>query len=350
MIKKNEKIRCRVPLRISFAGGGTDVPPYSTTRGGAVIGSTISKYAYSTLTQQNSGKNTVIIRSLDFDLVTVLDFKAKFFDVSYDGRSDLAKAVLKVLKPKKLGFEIITACDAPPGTGLASSTAVIISLVGALKEFMEKPLTSYEIAEMAHAIERRELAIKGGHQDQYACTFGGFYFIEFKQNSTIVNPLRMKQEITQELESNLLLVDTGVSRSSSKIHSFQSKSQTDEKVIQTLDEVKKQAYDIKSVLLKGDVKSFGEMLHKSWETKKKISDIISNNRIDKIYHKMRVNGAIGGKVLGAGGGGHMLFYVEHEKRRGLEKLLSGMGCIAIPFSFENNGIQTWTIGDTGVRS
>jgi len=348
--QNNTKFRCRVPLRISFGGGGTDVPPYATTFGGAVIGSTINKYAYSTLIPNKTDKSKTIIKSQDFDLTTILDFKAKFFDKSYRGKTNLAKAVINVMKPKKLGFEILTTCDAPPGTGLASSTAVITSMVGSLKSFIDISLTSYEIAELVYEIERKELAIKGGLQDQYACTFGGFYFIEFKNNEVIVNPLRIKREIVQELESNLLLVDTGVPRSSSKIHSIQSKKYSEDSVIKTLDTLKEQAYELKTHILKGNLKKFGETLHSSWETKKQISEIISSRRIDSIYDEARNSGAIGGKVLGAGGGGHMVFYIENENRRNLEKTLTKMKCKVIPFNFENSGLQTWSVDGNHIHS
>lgn len=345
-----EKIRCRVPLRISFAGGGTDVPAYCETRGGAVIGSTIDKYAYSTLVPDTNENGDVTIRSIDFDLVTVLNYKARFFDVKYDGKTDLAKAVMKVIKPDKTGFEIVTSCDAPPGSGLASSSAVIISMIGALKSFIEMPLTVYDIAEMAYNIERKELGIKGGLQDQYACTFGGFYFIEFRENAVVVNPLRIRQEIIEELESSLILVDTGLSRSSSAIHHAQSLSYNDSKYLDTLDEVKHQAYLMKDILLRGGIQDFAELLHASWETKKKISPIISTGIVNDLYDKARAEGAIGGKLLGAGGGGHMLFFVDPDKKRGVQRLLESLRCRLIPFSFEQEGLRSWRTSGRGVRS
>lgn len=348
MDELHEKTYCRVPLRISFAGGGTDIPFYYEKRGGAVIGSTIDKFAYSTLTPNKCGNDEIAIRSIDFDLKTTLEIKAKFFDLKYDGKLDLVKAVLNVMKPNQLGFEIITACDVPPGTGLASSTSIITSLVGVLKSYMGISLTSYEIAVLAHKIERGELSIKGGLQDQYACTFGGFYFLEFERNSVRVDPLKIRSDIIHELESSLVLVDTRVSRDSSEIHSFQSKSNNGE-TIETLDKLKQHAYEMKTQLLKGNVKDFAEELHQSWMTKKKISKIISTKRIDHIYDEARSCGVIGGKVLGAGGGGHMLFYIELEKRRKLEKLLEKLDCNVIPFCFENHGLQTWKVSESGVK-
>ncbi len=348
MTKKNEKIHCRVPLRISFAGGGTDLPFYYEKYGGAVIGSTIDKFAYSTLTPNKLNQNKILVKSTDYDIETVLKIKAKFFDLEYNGNLDLAKAVLNVMKPKKLGFEMITASDSAPGSGLASSTSIVTSIVGALKSYMKLSLTSYEIAELAHKIERKNLGIKGGAQDQYACTFGGFYFIEFNKNSIIVNPLKIRSDIIHELESCLVLADTNISRDSSEIHSIQSKSKN-EKTIETLHDMKKHAFNMKSQLLKGNVKDFAEELHQSWLTKKKISDIISTKKIEKIYNEAKKQGAIGGKVLGAGGGGHMLFYVDLEKRRKVEKSLVKSGCQIIPFCFENHGLQTWKVSENGVR-
>ncbi len=348
MVNKNEKIHCRVPLRISFAGGGTDFPFFYEKFGGAVIGSTIDKFAYSTLTPNKLNKNKILVRSTDYDIETILKIKAKFFDLQYDGKLDLAKAVLNVMKPKKLGFEMITASDSAPGSGLASSTSVVTSIVGALKSYMKLSLTSYEIAELAHQIERKNLGIKGGFQDQYACTFGGFYFIEFKKNIFIVNPLKIRSDIIHELESCLVLADTNISRDSSEIHSIQAKSKN-EKTIDVLHDMKKHAFNMKSQLLKGNVKDFANELHESWLTKKKISDIISTKKIEKIYDNARKHGAIGGKLLGAGGGGHMLFYANLEKRRELEKELVKLGCQIIPFCFENHGLQTWKVNEKGVK-
>lgn len=348
MIGKNEKIHCRVPLRISFAGGGTDLPFYYEKFGGAVIGSTIDKFAYSTLTTNKLQKNKILVRSTDYDIETILKIKAKFYDLEYNGKLDLAKAVLNVMKPKKLGFEMVTTSDSAPGSGLASSTSIVTSIVGALKSYMKLSLTSYEIAELAHMIERKNLGIKGGIQDQYACTFGGFYFIEFSKDRIIVNPLKIRSDIIHELESCLVLADTNISRDSSKIHSIQSKSKN-KKTVETLHEMKKHALNMKSQLMKGNVKDFAEELHQSWITKKKISDIISTKKIEKIYSNAKNHGAVGGKLLGAGGGGHMLFYVNLEKRRDLEKSLTKLGCQIIPFSFENHGLQTWKINEKGVK-
>jgi D-glycero-alpha-D-manno-heptose-7-phosphate kinase len=344
----NEKIHCRVPLRISFAGGGTDLPFYYEKYGGAVIGSTIDKFAYSTLTPNKLDKNKILVRSTDYDIETVLKIKARFFDLKYNGKLDLAKAVLNVMKPKRLGFEMVTASDSAPGSGLASSTSIVTSIVGALKSYMKLSLTSYEIAELAYKIERENLSIKGGVQDQYACTFGGFYFIEFNKNSIIVNPLKIRSDIIHELESCLVLADTNISRDSSEIHSIQEKSKN-VKTIETMHEMKKHAFKMKTQLLKGNVKDFAEELHQSWLTKKKISDIISTKRIEKIYNDSRKHGAIGGKILGAGGGGHMLFYVNLERKRELEKNLSRLGCQIIPFCFENHGLQTWRVSEKGVK-
>lgn len=325
------------------------MPPYSDIYGGAVIGSTIDKYAYSMLKPNLTNNNSIAIRSIDFDIVTVFDYKARFFDVKYDGKADLAKAVIKIMKPEKMGFEIVTSCDAPPGSGLASSTAVIISMIGALKSFLEMPLTVYDVAEMAYDIERKELGIKGGLQDQYACTFGGFYFIEFRKGATIVNPLRIRQEIVEELESSLILVDTGITRSSSDIHHAQSSSYNDSRYIETLDNVKQQAYLMKDSLLKGDISFFAELLHISWETKKKISPIISTEKVNKIYEAARSNGAKGGKLLGAGGGGHMLFFVDPENKRKAQNALESLGCRIVPFSFETEGLRSWHVSNKGIR-
>jgi len=340
-------IKSRAPLRISFAGGGTDVPPYPEMRGGCVISSTITKYAYAVL--KSRGDRDKHVNSVDYGLM--MSFKS-ISELKYDGNLDLVKAAMKIFQVEDYGFDMVISCDAPPGSGLGSSSAVMVAIIGAFKELLKKPLTSYEIAELAYKLERIELGIKGGLQDQYAATFGGFNFIEFKKDSVVVNPLRIRPEILNELHSNLLLFYTGKTRLSARILERQiSATQKRKKVVlESLDVLKQLAIDMKNALLRGDLRSFGELLHMGWEYKKKLDSQISNSFIDKLYNVARENGAVGGKVCGAGGGGHLLIYCDLEKRHKVAKKLESLGCKLVAFGFESNGLQTWEITESGVKA
>jgi D-glycero-alpha-D-manno-heptose-7-phosphate kinase len=206
-------IRAKAPLRISFAGGGTDIYPYPQKEGGCVISATINKYAYGSL--RPTENDQINIKSLDFD--TFLNYKIDE-ELIYDGKLDLIKAaIIKFEGSKSQGFDLFLHSDAPPGSGLGSSSTMMVTLVGLLKEFKKIPLTDYEIANLAYIIERKDLGIKGGLQDQYAATFGGFNYIEFLKDRVIVNPLRISQDVINELEHNLILCYTGKTRVSDNI-------------------------------------------------------------------------------------------------------------------------------------
>src|SRR5919112_1911097 len=207
-------IRSKTPLRISFAGGGTEVEPYLSERGGVVLSSTIDKYAYSSL--RFIDDHQINVTSLDYDIVSKYDAEELLLE---DDKLSLVKAVIHRLNPKdnNRGLDVFLHSDAPPGSGLGSSSTVVVNLIGMFKHWLHLPLTNYEIADMAYQIERTDLGIKGGKQDQYAATFGGFNFIEFHHDATIVNPLRVPSNTLNELHYNLLLCYTGKTRLSAHI-------------------------------------------------------------------------------------------------------------------------------------
>lgn len=333
--------RSRTPLRISFAGGGTDVSPYSDLYGGAVLCCTIDKFAYSSLTP--SKINSIKLHAKDLELKEVLNTKGKAFDPKYGNGPDLLKSMLKIMNPTKRGFEITTWCDVPPGSGLGASSAIMISQISSLSEYLGKRLPTYELAKLAFKIERKELKIKGGLQDQYACTFGGFNFIEFKGKSVTVTPLRLPNEIVNELSSSLLLLDTQITRSSSQIISSQIKSYSSTKVINVLDKMKQLAYKAKDLIIKGKLVEFGEMLDETWNLKKTVEKTISNQRINKLYNNAKKLGCVGGKILGAGGGGHLLLFVDPQKKSDVLKKMESLDCRNIPFSFVPEGTLNWKI-------
>ncbi len=328
-------VRSIAPLRISFAGGGTDIAEYSREYGGAVINSTINWYAHAHLAPAKEGIRLI---SLDFGTDEKLEHMA------YDGKNDLVKATLSKIAGTKLsgGAELFLHTDAPPGSGLGSSSAVVVSLIGALNNWLDKFMGEYEVAELAYEIERNELGIKGGYQDQFASVFGGFNYIEFlKDGKVIVNPLRIGQDNIKELECHLLLCYTGGTRLSANIIERQVEDFKEGRNVEVLHEQKKMALDMKNCLLKGDFDDFGKMLDTAWQTKKMMASGITNQRIDDLYEMARSNGAVGGKILGAGGGGYLLLYCNYMTKHEVEKAMRSMGAEPKPFSFAKEGLTVW---------
>jgi len=340
-------IRSRAPLRISFAGGGTDVSPYPETHGGAVLSTTIDRYAYVTIYENHEGHLKII--SQDYDLVTIFE---NLSELKFDGKLDLIKATLKHLQLEQTNLDIILNVDSPPGSGLGSSAAITVALTGALCHLKNTSLTPYELADTACIIEYKDAGIKGGVQDQYASTFGGFNFIEFYNNKVVVNPLRLRKEIQNELLSSLILCDTKKTRLSAKIleRQIESYKQKNNQVIQNLDHIKQLAHETKESMIKGDIYRVGELLDQSWQHKKKLDKEISNQFIDKVYLKAKESGAIGGKLLGAGGGGHFLFVCDIKDRITVVKELEKLGCSVVKFNFDIDGLQVWNISDGKVIS
>lgn len=333
--------RSKAPLRISFAGGGTDVPPYPQERGGVVLSTTIDKYAYATLIPRQDKE--MRIQSLDYDIMAKYDLDE---ELVYDGKLDLVKAVIRNMNTdNSQGVELFIHSDAPPGSGLGSSSTMVVALIGAFKQWLRRPMTDYEIAELAYHIEREDLGIKGGMQDQYAATFGGFNFIEFFGSTTVVNPLRIRPDILNELQYLLLLCYTGKRRLSAQILDTQINAyvQKREEVVRALDELKAITIDMKNALLQGRLNSFGDLLHHAWENKKKLASQITNPQIDEMYEVARKHGALGGKILGAGGGGYLLVFCQFDKKHIIAEQLEKLGGQVVEFAFEYQGLQTWEI-------
>ena len=334
-------IRAKAPLRISFAGGGTDVPPYPEKNGGCVLNATIDSFAWGSLRPRTD--ETIKLTSADFDLLLEYDTKS---DLHLDGQLDLVKAVINRSGAKNSGgFEIFLHSDAPPGSGLGSSSALIVALVGLIKEFKNIRMSQYEIAESAYRIERLDLAIRGGLQDQYAASFGGFNFMEFYADRVVVNPLRVHPEVLNELEHNLLLCYTGQTRASDHIIEDQTKrfESGNTETVDALGQQKQLALDMKSALLRHRLNDFGDLLHCAWEAKRRISSKISNPLIEEMYDTATKNGALGGKITGAGGGGFILFYCQFENKLKIADALRKLGAIPKEFAFEGHGLQTWRV-------
>lgn len=311
--------------------------PYPEERGGMVLSATINKYAYATLLPRSDSR--VKITSLDYDVVAKYEHSDR---VTFDGKLDLVKAVVRRLGENS-GINLFVHSDAPPGSGLGSSSTLVVALIGAFKEWLSKPLTDYEIAELAYQIERVDLKIAGGRQDQYAATFGGFNFIEFGKNSTVVNPLRIKPSILNELEYRLLLCYTGETRLSAGILKRQIASYVTGKnvVVKALDGLKADALRMKNALLLGKIDVLGELLHEAWLKKKKLDRSISSHKIDELYLVARKNGAVGGKILGAGGGGYLLVLCKFDRKHIVAEKLEKAGGQIVEFGFEFRGLDTW---------
>lgn len=340
-------IRAKAPLRISFAGGGTDVPPYPEREGGCVLNATIDNYAWGSLRPREDGR--IKIESVDFGIL--LDCPAEK-ELKLDGQLDLVKATITRLQAQNSkGFEVFLHSDVPPGSGLGSSSALVVGLVGLVKEFKNIPLNEYDVAHLAYLIEREDLRIQGGHQDQYAASFGGFNFIEFYGDRVIVNPLRIHQDTLNELEHNLLLCYTGTTRRSDRIIEDQTKrfEEKQEATLRGLHEQKQLAKDMKNALLSCRLDDFGDLLDSAWVSKKNLSPKISNDAIDEMYEAGRRSGALGGKITGAGGGGYMLMYCHFEKKHKVAEALKKLGALTTEFAFENHGLQTWRLHENSMR-
>ncbi len=336
-------LRARAPLRISYAGGGTDVAPFTHREGGAVLSSTIAAYSYCTLRPRTDGQVTV--KSLDFGSTVGFGIDD---EVEFDGHLDLPKAVIRRLRDYQgsrasAGFDLFIHTNAPPGSGLGSSSAVMVAIIGVVAEYLGLDLTDYEVAELAFRLEREDLKIPGGAQDQYAAAFGGFNFIEFKGDDVVVNPLRIRDSTVHELEHNMLLAYTGKTRVSDHIIDDQVKRYEtgDDKAIEGLRAQKLLAEEMKHALVRGQVDTLGHLLNDAWQQKRKMSDRIATPLIDEAIDVALKNGALGGKVTGAGGGGHLIFICEFERRHLVADRLSEMGLKVSEFTFSGEGVVTW---------
>lgn len=338
-------IRSKAPLRLGLAGGGTDVSPYSDIYGGLVLNATINMYAYCTIEELDNGKIELVATDLHerqvFDIASTLPI---------DGTLDLHKGVYnRIIKDyglQPLSFRITTYSDAPAGSGLGSSSTMVVCILKAFVEWKNLPMGDYEIARLAYEIERLDLKLSGGKQDQYAAAFGGFNFMEFLPNDmVIVNPLRVKRWIVDELESSIVLYFTGASRSSAVIIDEQRKntSNGNKEAVEAMHRIKQSAVDMKTALLKGDVTSFARILGKAWEDKKKMAGAISNPMIQEAFDVAMAAGAIAGKVSGAGGGGFIIFVVEPTKRRQVIEALNGLPGSTAGFQFSEGGTHGWKI-------
>lgn len=339
-------VKARAPLRLGFAGGGTDVSPYCDIHGGYVLNAAIDRYAYA------------VIKTID---KPGLRFVAADQGVEYtnngsypldlDGTLNLHKAVYNyVIKNFNHGrpifLELSTFCDAPPGSGLGSSSTLVVAMIKAFAELLNLPLDDYAIAQLAYQIERVDCGLQGGRQDQYSATFGGFNFMEFYENNrTVINPLRVKNWILCELEASLVLFFTGVSRESARIIADQSSNIKSgaEGALDAMHGIKEEALIMKDSLLRGHFEGFVSSMKSGWENKKRSAKTVSNPLIENIYNTATHAGALAGKVSGAGGGGFMLFFVPTDKRIKVIQSLQQFDGQVSNCHFTKTGVEAWRI-------
>ncbi len=340
----NSVIRSRAPLRISFAGGGTDIKEYANKYGGAVTSATIGKYAYTTLKPNESSRNFRIIQeSMNIDYSGTLDGLS---ENSQDIR--FFNGITRHFSPKS-GFELNTHTDVRYGSGLGASSTMIVSLVGAFDRWLNLQMDQYEVAKTAYKIERVDLGIEGGMQDQYAAAFGGFNFIEFKKGKNgedgdvVVNQMRLKQATIDELQFRLLMVHTGATRNSGDIIHKQKATMSKEETIEHYRELSKLAVEIKDSLYRDKLSDFGSLLAEEWEHKKMLSAGITNKSVDKLFEIANASGSLGGKLLGAGGGGYALFFTDENGRYKLTKTLQDSGYETSNVEFTKSGLESWIV-------
>ncbi len=334
---EKEKVisKAKSPVRISFAGGGTDLTTYFYEEGGAVLNATINKFTHAILEKRDDKK--IIINSNDLNKRII--FK-DINEIKLNGELDLIKSVIKILNPE-FGFELITYSDVPPGSGLGGSAVLLSAIIGAFNNYKENKFNDYEIAELAFHAERVVMNLSGGWQDQYATVFGGFNFIELKDRENIVNPLRINDDLINELEDSLILCYTGINHNSGDIHDEQKELMKNKLQKEYAETAKNIAYEMKSKLLKGEIDNFGELLGKAWSTKKQFSPKITNDYLDEIYEFAINNGAIGGKLLGAGSGGYYLLCVPTHKKLTLINALEMRDLKIETITFDSVGLRQW---------
>ena len=339
-------VRARAPLRLGLAGGGTDLSPYCNLHGGAVLNSTIARYAHATVAPSFDGR--VHFRANDINTEEVFDC-----DHAAVAGAQLAihagvwqRMVKQFCGGRPQAWTITTHVDAPPGSGLGSSSALAVALVEAFRTLLGLPLGMYDVARLAYEIERVDLGLAGGKQDQYAAAFGGTNFMEFlPEERVIVNPLRVARGYMNELESALVTCFTGVSRRSEQIIAEQQRrmSHPQGTEIDSLHQLKQDAVDMKQALLRGEIAALAAILHRSWIAKQRTASGITTERIETLFQVALQSGAQAGKVSGAGGGGFIMFLAPPEARVRLIRALNEAGGTASPVHFTDQGAESWIV-------
>ena len=334
-------IRGKAPLRISFSGGGSDVSPYCDEHGGCVLSTTIGMYVVGSLSVRND--NQVKIFSVDYDELVHYELGQ---EINEGDKLSFLRSVIKRLNPPR-GLNLYLHSDAPPGTGLGSSGAISALIVGLINHAFNLMLTKYDMARIAYEIEHDDLGRAVGRQDHYAAVFGGMNFMEFTKADTLVLPLRVESWILEELGYHLQMFYTRKKRDSNDLVASQVKFY-EEKRKSTLDalaEMKELTRTMMGCLVQGRLKNFGHYLHEAWLQKQRMNPATVTPNLSEIYEEALKNGAIGGKLLGAGGGGFFVFFTPFTKKGKVSEALAKLGAQATPLAFDFGGMQTWQVAE-----
>ena len=338
-------VRARAPLRLGLAGGGTDLQGYADAFGGAVLNATIDRYAFASI--QPRGDGLLVFDACDLGqeeihkaAPDVPDSKLLLHRGVYE------RMVRDYNGGQPLSLTVTTVVDAPMGSGLGSSSALVVALIEAYCAYLDVPLGRYEVAHLAFQIERVDLGLAGGQQDQFAAAFGGINFIEFlSAGRVVVNPLRFHQAVVNELESSLVVCFSGQSRTSDTIIRQQAERlfSGSAEALEAMHQLKHDATEMKRAVLLGDIELFASILERSWLAKKRTATAISNAQIEGLEELARRNGALAAKVSGAGGGGFMMFVVPTERRYRLITALNEGGGQAYPVKMTERGSESWVL-------
>lgn len=339
------RVRSRAPLRLGLAGGGTDVSPYCDTYGGLVLNATIDRYCYSTLEETTDG--SIEFRAPDIDVVDRVTAGPDAESTPLNLHRAIYERVNRDFDLGRPRIRLTTISDAPPGSGLGSSSTLVVSAIEAFREFFGLPLSEYDVARLAFKVEREDYGQAGGSQDQYAATFGGFNVMEFGPSGRIiVNPLRIKEATLRELEASIVLFHTGVSRNSAEIIQRQTTyiSSGSTEQLDATHKLKDEAIAMKEALLKGDLVQLAKVLDRGWQAKKRLAEGISNSNIEQCFDVAQQAGALAGKVSGAGGGGYVLFLTDPVRRPAVMQALDDLRIGAVqPTHFVSEGAVAWSL-------
>ena len=333
-------IRSRAPIRLDLAGGWTDVAPFSSEVGGAVVNAAINRYSYTTL-RLNAGDNIRLI-SADYNISLTLPGGE---NLAYDGKLDLLKAAINRLGPHE-GIELFVRADAPPGSGTGSSGATSIAILGVLNALRPQPLSLHQMAELAHLLEVEELRVAGGKQDQYAAALGGVNYLEFKDPYVSSSPLRLSDATVNEMEKRLILCYTGHARLSGNIISavMGAYRARNDRTVRALHRMVGISDEVRGALLRGEVDALGPLLLENWACQKDLHASVSNAEIEHLFEVALAHGATGGKALGAGGGGCLLFLAIADREHEVRAALAEQGVEIMPFNLDRQGLQVWQAG------
>ena len=337
-------IRSRAPLRVGIAGGGTDLSPYCDTYGGAILNASINLYAYTFLEKTSSGRVEFIALDLEKNESFGSGDKMALNSGLLLHRGVHKRIVDEFYGGKHLPVRCTTYSDAPLGSGLGSSSTMVVSLIKAYQEYLSLPLGDYDIAHLAYEIERNDCGLAGGKQDQYAATFGGFNFIEFFSGErVIVNPLRIKDSVLNELSNSLVLYFTGTSRQSARIirDQIQTVGSSSGEALNAMHDLKRLSFEMKECLLRGNIKGMASALDEGWQAKKRTSASVSNDDIDSVERLARASGATAMKISGAGGGGFIMMFVDPKNKYHLMHCLAKEAGHVLNFQFTTKGAEAW---------